>query len=209
MPFAPLTGMAADGDGDCGICLQSLARLVDPAPAPCRGLNFARRAELDGCSHVFCLACISRWAGIATSCPSCRAPFGEVSMLDDDGEVLQRIQYEQRQAQASEDDVGASADSGSEGSGAGSEDAEEELDDYVEFLDDFVVPDDTIHVEDDAAPLPSPSAYGRGRRRRQGRWDSQPLGGAAADVQEAGSSVSRQGPLRPAIAGAAAPHACP
>jgi hypothetical protein len=173
------------GDGDCGICLQPLARLAEPMSLPCSGLNYARRARLDGCSHVFCLACISKWAGIATSCPSCRAAFGEVSMLDDDGEVLQRIKYEQR-AQES-DDNGSSdpwgLDDNSNSSASGEDEAQEE--DYVEFLDDFVVPDDTVEVDDDAASLPSPSAYGRGRRRAR----RMPMLGDHA--QEAGSS-SRQ-----------------
>ena len=182
------------GDGDCGICLQPLARLVEPMHAPCNGLNYARRARLDGCSHVFCLACISKWAGIATSCPSCRAAFGEVSMLDDDGEVLQRIQYEKR-AQESDDD-GLSDPWGldnSDSSASGEDEAEEEeeLADYVEFLDDFVVPDDTIEVDDDAVSLPSPSAYGRGRRRAR---RAPAVGGVEGEdhAKEAGSSSSRQ-----------------
>ncbi len=195
-PCVPFRGMPAEGggDGDCGICLQPLARLVEPMHAPCNGLNYARRARLDGCSHVFCLACISKWAGIATSCPSCRAAFGEVSMLDDDGEVLQRIQYEKR-AQESDDD-GLSDPWGldnSDSSASGEDEAEEEeeLADYVEFLDDFVVPDDTIEVDDDAVSLPSPSAYGRGRRRAR---RAPAVGGVEGEdhAKEAGSSSSRQ-----------------
>lgn len=181
------------GDGDCGICLQPLASLAEPVPAPCSGLNYARRARLDGCSHVFCLACISKWAGISTSCPSCRAAFGEVSMLNDDGEVLQRIKYEQR-AQGSDDPSSSDPwglESNSDSSASGEDEAQEE--EELAFLDDFVVPDDTVEVDDDAASLPSPSAYGRGRRRARRRLPEHgPLPEGGDHAQEAGPSSSRQ-----------------
>ena len=54
--------MAALGNGaDCGICLQPLARLVEPVPrTEGSRLAVAMRSTLDGCAHMFCYGCISR-----------------------------------------------------------------------------------------------------------------------------------------------------
>ena len=90
-------------------------------------------------------------------------------MLDDEGEVLQTIQYQKRKRPQEEEpldntsEISVGSDSSIE---AGEEDA---MDEYIDFLDDFVVPDGTVEAEDDAVLVPSPSSYGRGRRRSQWR----------------------------------------
>ena len=154
--------MAALGDdADCGICLQPLARLVErdgPLSSPSRSLAFSR-STLDGCAHIFCYSCISKWAVIKTSCPTCRAEFSELSGIDGKGETLQSIVFEPRRVQDEDEEDESSeasvstelpvlhwirrgAEETSSASGQSSDGAGDEI------LEDFVVPDGTVEYEE-------------------------------------------------------------
>ena len=37
------------------------------------------KAQLDGCQHEFCYACIERWSKIVPACPLCKAPFARAT----------------------------------------------------------------------------------------------------------------------------------
>jgi len=159
---ASLTMTSLGEDADCGICLQPLARLVErerdgQSSSPSRSLAGAR-STLDGCQHMFCYQCISRWASINTSCPTCRAEFSELSGIDGKGETLQSIVFEPRRVQdedeedeSSEDSVSTElpalywmrrrAEETSSVSGQSSDGAGDEI------LEDFVVPDGTVEYE--------------------------------------------------------------
>lgn len=99
---------------DCGICLQALSAI----PPDEEG-----HASLDGCSHLFCFACIARWARIRASCPLCRSDFSCVtsSKPGPNGEV-RSLHFET--VQSSEDD-----EESFEGS---EEDEEDEVDEEEE-----------------------------------------------------------------------------
>jgi hypothetical protein len=161
-PVASLIMTSLGEDADCGICLQPLARLVErerdgQSSSPSRSLAGAR-STLDGCQHMFCYQCISRWASINTSCPTCRAEFSELSGIDGKGETLQSIVFEPRRVQdedeedeSSEDSVSTElpalywmrrrAEETSSVSGQSSDGAGDEI------LEDFVVPDGTVEYE--------------------------------------------------------------
>ena len=51
--------------GDCSICFDRLSR---PTRLPCK--------------HLFCLACIKRWAKVKNTCPLCKARFLKAKELD-------------------------------------------------------------------------------------------------------------------------------
>lgn len=106
-------------------------------------------------------------SGIATTCPSCRADFCQVFVLDNQGETIQTIMFQQRRPQEDEDEDEESEEEDDESELSGNEEEAEGGEEFVQFLDDFVVPDGTIEFEDDAASLPSPSQLaGEGRSRR-------------------------------------------
>ncbi len=35
-------------------------------------------SNINGCSHIFCLKCIEKWAKIKNFCPNCRVKFNEI-----------------------------------------------------------------------------------------------------------------------------------
>ena len=80
---------------DCGICLQPLSGLSPDGEG---------HASLDGCSHLFCFDCITRWARIRASCPLCRCEFRLVtsSKLGPNGEK-RSLRYETVQSSEDED----------------------------------------------------------------------------------------------------------
>ena len=53
--------LLSNPDAACAVCMAEMKDV----PATC---------ELP-CSHLFCSACILRWALTSTHCPECRAPF--------------------------------------------------------------------------------------------------------------------------------------
>jgi hypothetical protein len=112
-------------------------------------------------------------------------------MLDDEGEVLQTIQYQKRKPPQEEEPLDNTSEI-SVGSDSSIESREEDaMDEYIDFLDNFVVPDGTVEAEDGAVSVPSPSSYGRGRRRLQGRA-RQELDDEVMELQRATAGSSRE-----------------
>ena len=65
----------------CNICQQPL-------------VNAKSLANLEGCTHSFCLHCISGHVTGSLTCPTCGKPFSEIYELDQDGEHRQTIKYQ-------------------------------------------------------------------------------------------------------------------
>ena len=70
---SPAPAPASDADADADAPRASLPFFGDQC-AICQE-DVSRRGRLDSCAHVFCVACIKRWAKIETRCPLCKARF--------------------------------------------------------------------------------------------------------------------------------------
>ena len=85
----------SSNDDTCAVCLAS------PPETP---------ATPDGCdpgsAHVFCLACLERWASVATLCPLCRRAFASASHPDPrtGGTVTRRFEEKRPVATANDSD---------------------------------------------------------------------------------------------------------
>ena len=69
------------------------------------------------CGHSFCLACIQTWAGVATTCPLCKAAFTFILRMSQRGHCLGRLGVSPRRQRIHNDDDGALAGGGSGGEG--------------------------------------------------------------------------------------------
>jgi hypothetical protein len=45
-------------------------------------------AKIDGCSHIFCIACIRQWSEKENTCPSCKTRFTTIEYLTENGESV-------------------------------------------------------------------------------------------------------------------------
>mgnify|MGYP001983002187 CR=1 FL=1 len=112
--------------------------------------------------HILsCYECVAKWAAVSTSCPTCRSPFSELTLIDREGDVVDSVVFKQMQEREEEDlsEVEANSEN-SEGSHSEDQDAENgaELEEYVEFLDDFIVPgtvEESSSSRTTAVPSPS------------------------------------------------------
>jgi len=50
-------------NNECSICLEDISD----------------KAQVDGCSHVFCMPCITLWSKNSNTCPMCKATISEIS----------------------------------------------------------------------------------------------------------------------------------
>ena len=82
---SPAPAPASDADADADAPRASLPFFGDQC-AICQE-DVSRRGRLDSCAHVFCVACIKRWAKIETRCPLCKARFSFIQPEDVDVDV--------------------------------------------------------------------------------------------------------------------------
>ena len=148
-----------------------------PAPLPVRTRGPTHHALTDCGVHILsCYECVAKWAAVSTSCPTCRSPFSELTLIDREGDVVDSVVFKQMQEREEEDlsEVEANSEN-SEGSHSEDQDADDgaELEEYVEFLDDFIVPDGTVELEEPSSSrttaVPSPS-----RRLRPSTLEGRP-----------------------------------
>ena len=148
-----------------------------PAPLPVRTRGPTHHALTDCGVHILsCYECVAKWAAVSTSCPTCRSPFSELTLIDREGDVVDSVVFKRMQESEEEDlsEVEANPEN-SEGSHSEDQDADDgaELEEYVEFLDDFIVPDGTVELEEPSSSrttaVPSPS-----RRLRPSTLEGRP-----------------------------------
>jgi hypothetical protein len=59
---------------DCGICMD----------------KFTVRGKLGSCEHIFCHACIKKWAKTSNTCPMCKKRFMDITPIDSSGKAKKK-----------------------------------------------------------------------------------------------------------------------